>query len=120
MLRRQAARLSSGPLGFAVEMQQLLNLPNIQLLNFSYQALEYPSLLYQSLCCLNLEVADTFSILEAMAHNADRGPTVVVLYWPLISVSALVMATRFYVRRKIQANGADDWIMIGTWVGSKP
>jgi len=50
-------------------------------------------------------------------HNIeDRGPAAVAVYWTQIGIATVVVAARFYTRRRMRLTGADDWLMLVTLV----
>jgi hypothetical protein len=48
----------------------------------------------------------------------DRGPTAVAVYWTQVGVATVIVAARFYTRKRMRMTGVDDWLMLVTLVSS--
>lgn len=46
----------------------------------------------------------------------DRGPAAVAIYWIQIGIASIVVAARFYIRKRMTLTGPDDWLMLVTLV----
>jgi len=57
------------------------------------------------------------SLSARAPHNIpDRGPTAVAVHWPQVGVAIVVVAARFYTRKRMRITGVDDWLMLVTLV----
>lgn len=52
-------------------------------------------------------------------NDLGRGPLVVGMCWTFTSLCIIVIALRFYVRRRIHVIGWDDWIMLAAVVSAR-